>query len=364
MRMRDQAAFWAVALLILGGVLWLLGDALLPFVAGAAMAYLLDPITGRLMRLGLPRALAVSLIIFGMIGATVALLVGVIPPLVAEAGRLAQTLPDLADHVLAALSERFPALVAEDGVLMRNLEGIGEALRQRGMALAEGALGAVSGLISVVLFIIVAPVVTFYLLLDWPRVVARIDALLPRDHAPTIRDLARRIDRALAGFVRGQLSVCLLLAGYYAIGLMLAGLQFGLVIGVIAGLISFIPFVGAIIGGVLSIGLALFQFWGDPVPIIAVAAIFAIGQFLEGNVLVPRLVGGSVGLHPVWLLFAVTAFGTLFGFTGMLVAVPVAAAAGVLVKFAVARYMDSPLYRASGSAAPASTTDPEDRPPP
>lgn len=360
MRMRDQAAFWAVAMLGLGGLLWLLGDALLPFVAGAAMAYLLDPITGRLMRLGLPRALAVSLIIFGMIGATVALLVGVIPPLLAEAGRLAQTLPDLAEQLLAALSERFPALVAEDGVLMRNLEGIGEALRQRGMALAEGALGAVSGLISVVLFVIVAPVVTFYLLLDWPRVVARVDELLPRDHAPTIRDLARRIDRALAGFVRGQLSVCLLLAGYYAIALMLAGLQFGLVIGVIAGLISFIPFVGAIIGGVLSIGLALFQFWGDPVPIIAVAAIFAVGQFLEGNVLVPRMVGGSVGLHPVWLLFAVTAFGTLFGFTGMLVAVPVAAAAGVLVKFAVARYMDSPLYRASEAAAP----DPEDRPQP
>ena len=347
MRMTDQARYWSIAALAFGALLWVLNDVLLPFVAGAAMAYFLDPLTGRLMRLGLPRAAAVSVILFGMIGAAVAVLVGVIPPLVAEGGRLIQTLPDLTEQASEAISDRFPGLLAEDGMLMQNLEGIGEALRDRGMAIAEGALGAVSGLIGVVMFIVIAPVVTFYLLLDWPRVVARVDALLPRDHAPVIRDLARQMDRALAGFVRGQLLVCLILAAYYATGLMVVGLQFGLVIGVVAGVISFIPFVGAIIGGVMSIGLALFQFWGEPVLIIAVVAVFAFGQFLEGNVLVPRLVGGSVGLHPVWLLFAVSAFGTLFGFTGMLVAVPVAAAVGVLVKFSVARYMESALYRPS-----------------
>ncbi len=346
MSTREQALFWGGALLAFGGVLWLLGDVLLPFVAGAAMAYFLDPLTGRLMRLGLPRAAAAAVILFGMIGASVALAVGVIPLVLAQGTRLVESAPGLFEQAQAALLGRFPGILDEDSVLLRTLDAAGDALRSRGMALAEGAMGAVSGLIGVVLFVVVAPVVTFYLLLDWPRLLARIDVLLPRRHAPTIRDLAFQIDRALAGFVRGQISVCLILAVYYATALMVVGLQFGLVVGVLAGMISFIPFVGAIIGGVLSIGLALFQFWGTPFPILAVVAIFGVGQFLEGNVLVPRLVGGSVGLHPVWLLLAVTAFGALFGFTGMLVAVPVAAAAGVLVKFAVGRYMDSPLYEA------------------
>jgi predicted PurR-regulated permease PerM len=187
-------------------------------------------------------------------------------------------------------------------------------------------------------------VVAFYLLLDWDHMIARIDSLLPRDHAPTVRRLAGEIDAALSAFVRGQLSVCLVLGIYYSAALMMAGLQFGLVVGAIAGAITFIPYVGAIIGGALAIGLALFQFWGDWLQIGIIAAIFALGQFMEGNVLTPKLVGKSVGLHPVWLLFALSAFGTLFGFVGMLVAVPVAAALGVLTRFAIAQYHGSSLY--------------------
>jgi predicted PurR-regulated permease PerM len=195
------------------------------------------------------------------------------------------------------------------------------------------------------LFILVVPVVAFYLLLDWDRMVAEIDRLLPRDHAPVIRTLAGEVDAVLAGFVRGQLSVCGVLAIYYAVGLMIAGLQFGLVVGVVTGFISFIPYVGAIIGGALAIGLALFQFWNEPLMIGVIIVIFAMGQFLEGNVLVPRLVGNSVGLHPVWLLFALSVFGALFGFVGMMVAVPVAAAIGVLARFAARQYSASLLYR-------------------
>ncbi|MDP2087518.1 MAG: AI-2E family transporter, partial [Gemmobacter sp.] len=152
-------------------------------------------------------------------------------------------------------------------------------------------------------------------------------------------------DRVLAAFVRGQLSVCQVLGVYDAATLALAGLQFGLVVGAIAGAITFIPYVGALVGGALAIGLALFQFWGDWWSIGLVAAIFAFGQFLEGNVITPRLVGNSVGLHPVWLLFALSAFGTLFGFVGMLVAVPVAASIGVLVRFFAEQYTGSLLYR-------------------
>src|SRR3990167_8580388 len=181
--------------------------------------------------------------------------------------------------------------------------------------------------------------------MDWDHMVERIDHMLPRDHAPVIRLLARDINAALSAFVRGQMTVCLLLGSFYSAALMLAGLQFGLLVGAIAGAITFIPYVGSLVGGALAIGLALFQFWGDWVSIGVVAAIFAAGQFIEGNILTPKLVGKSVGLHPVWLMFALSVFGSLFGFTGMLVAVPVAAALGVLTRFGLAQYQASLLYQ-------------------
>jgi predicted PurR-regulated permease PerM len=174
--------------------------------------------------------------------------------------------------------------------------------------------------------------------------------MLPLDHAPTIRRLAREIDAVLAGFVRGQVSVCLALGTFYAMALMAAGLQFGLIVGAIAGAITFIPYIGSLVGGALAIGLALFQFWGDWLQIGIIAAIFAVGQFVEGNILTPRLVGKSVGLHPVWLLFALSAFGTVFGFVGMLIAVPVAASIGVLTRFGVEQYRASLLYQGRAGA--------------
>jgi predicted PurR-regulated permease PerM len=192
---------------------------------------------------------------------------------------------------------------------------------------------------------VLAPVVAFYLLLDWDRMIASIDGLLPREHAGDIRRVAGEIDRVLAGFVRGQLSVCAILGGFYAVALVVIGLPFGLLIGLFAGLVSFIPFVGSILGGALSIGVALFHFWGDWGWIGAVAAVFVIGQAAEGNFLTPRLVGSSVGLHPVWLMFALSAFGSLLGFTGLLVAVPAAAAIGVIGRFALELYRAGRLYR-------------------
>jgi predicted PurR-regulated permease PerM len=199
---------------------------------------------------------------------------------------------------------------------------------------------AIANLLS--LFFI-TPVVTFYLLRDWDRIVAKIDALLPRQHAGVIRAQSREIDTTLAGFARGQATVCLILATYYATALMIAGLPFGLVVGMAAGLLTFIPYLGAIGGFVIAFGIALVNFdgWSGP---IAVAAIFAAGQVVEGNVLTPKLVGDRVGLHPVWIIFALLAGGTLFGFLGLLLAVPVSAGIGVLVRFALSRYLASPVY--------------------
>jgi len=201
--------------------------------------------------------------------------------------------------------------------------------------------------------------VAFYMLMDWDTMIARIDAMLPRDHAPVVRRLASEVDTALAAFVRGQLTVCLLLGTFYSVALAVAGLQFGLVVGAIAGAITFIPYVGSLVGGALAIGLALFQFWGDWLSIGLIAAIFVFGQFIEGNILTPKLVGSSVGLHPVWLLLALSAFGSLFGFVGLLVAVPVAAALGVVIRFAIQQYQDSVLYR--GIDAKSRIIDPNDR---
>lgn len=347
---RDQVKYWGAAAAVILAALWFLGDVIVPFLVGGAIAYFLDPIADRLERLGLGRTAATAVISLAALVMVVLLVLAIIPTLVNQLTGLVRAAPEIAQRLQGFLLERFPDLADSTSTVRQTLANIGQMVQERGLALANGLINSALGVFSVVLFIVVVPVVAFYLLLDWDHMVARIDHLLPRDHADTIRQLAREIDEVLAGFVRGQVSVCLALGAYYAGALMLAGLQFGIIVGAIAGTITFIPYVGAIVGGALAIGLALFQFWGDWVQIGIVAAIFAAGQFIEGNILTPRLVGRSVGLHPVWLLFALSAFGTLFGFAGMLVAVPVAAAIGVLTRFGVGQYQSSLLYQGRSRA--------------
>ncbi len=342
---REQVKYWGLATAVFFALLWLLGDVLLPFLVGGAIAYFLDPIADRLENLGLSRAAATSVITLGMVLTLVLLVLAVIPTLVSQTAALVNAAPEIAKRMQAFLIERFPELQDSTSTLRQTLAQIAQFIQSKGATLAQGIVSSAMSVVSAVIFIVVVPVVSFYMLLDWDKMVARIDGLLPRDHAPVLRDLAKEIDRVLAGFVRGQMSVCLSLGIYYSAALMLAGLDFGLVVGAIAGAVTFIPYVGAIIGGVLAIGLALFQFWGDWVSIGIIAAIFAIGQFIEGNILTPRLVGQSIGLHPIWLLLALSAFGSLFGFVGMLIAVPVAAALGVLTRFGADRYQQSLLYR-------------------
>lgn len=342
---REQAKYWGLAAAVFLLLLWGLGTVMLPFLVGGAIAYFLDPIADRLERMGLSRTSAtatislVALLIFALL----ALLI--VPMLVRQLVQLVNAAPTIVGQLQQFLTERFPQIMDSESVVRDTLGAIGKTIQARGGELASTLLSSAMSVINAVVFIVVVPVVAFYLLLDWDPMIARIDQLLPRDHQETIRAIGRDIDRVLAGFVRGQVSVCMILGTFYSVALMLAGLQFGLIVGAIAGLVTFIPYVGAIIGGSLAIGLALFQFWGDWVQIGVIAAIFAVGQFLEGNIITPRLVGKSVGLHPVWLLFALSAFGTVFGFVGMLVAVPVAAALGVLARFATGQYQSSRLYK-------------------
>lgn len=347
---RQQAKYWGIAAAVFFALLWGLGNVILPFIVGGALAYFLDPIADRLERAGLSRAAATAVISAIAILIFVLLALLIVPMLVRQLVQLVNAAPTIFGELQGFLATNFPSIMDQESVLRETLVSIGKTIQAKGGELASGLLSSALSVINAVVFIVVVPVVAFYLLLDWDRMVARIDALLPRDHADTIRTIARDIDRVLSGFVRGQVSVCLILGTFYSVALMLAGLDFGLIVGAMAGLITFIPYVGALIGGVLAIGLAFFQFWGEWLQIGLIAGIFAVGQFLEGNIITPKLVGGSVGLHPVWLLFALSAFGTLFGFVGMLVAVPVAAAIGVLIRFAISQYLGSRLYQGlSGS---------------
>ncbi|TNF20538.1 MAG: AI-2E family transporter [Rhodobacteraceae bacterium] len=341
----QQFKYWGAIALLLVVVLWFLGDVLLPFILGGAIAYFLDPMADRLERLGLSRAAAVAVITVIAIILFIVMVLLVVPALLGQAAELFDTAPRLFANLRDFLVARFPDLVDSESTLRQSLVAVGDKVQAYGGQLLETVLSSAASIINVVLLFVIVPVVAVYLLLDWDRMIARIDELLPRDHAPVIRRLARDIDRTLASFIRGMGTVCLILGTYYAVALMLAGLQFGLVVGFIAGLITFIPYVGALVGGALAVGLALFQFWGDWLQIAIVALIFVVGQVIEGNLLTPKLVGSSVGLHPVWLLLALSVFGSLFGFVGMLVAVPVAAVLGVVARFATRQYLDSMLYR-------------------
>lgn len=342
---QQQFKYWGIAAAVFLIALWYLGGVLLPFVLGMAFAYMLDPIADWLEAHGFSRVWAtVTITLLALLIFTLLALL-VLPKIVSQAVALVNVAPQIFNELQSFLTERFPSLMVEGSPLRQSLVGLGNTIQSRGGELLNGLLVSAMSLINLLALGVLVPVITFYLLLDWDRMVAEIDRLLPRDHAPVIRKLATEIDRTLAAFIRGQGMVCAILGTYYAVALMIVGLQFGLVVGFIAGLITFIPYVGAIVGGTLALGLAVFQFWGEWWMIGIVVVIFFAGQTLEGNVLTPNLVGSSVGLHPVWLIFALAAFGSLFGFVGMLIAVPVSAALGVVTRHGINRYMESPLYR-------------------
>ena len=280
----------------------------------------------------------------------------ILPTLIQQSVQLFNIIPTLAQNFSDFLTEKFPSLLDEQSTLHKSLETLGQTVSEHGAQLLNTALSSAATLLEVIILFVIVPVVSIYLLLDWDRMIGKIDDMLPLDHAPVIRRLASEIDKTLSSFIRGMGTVCLVLGTYYAITLMLVGLQFGLVVGFIAGLLTFIPYVGALVGGGLALGLALFQFWGEWGWIGAVAGIFASGQMIEGNFLTPKLVGNSIGLHPVWLILALSVFGALFGFVGMLIAVPLAAALGVFVRFAAEQYRNGPLYRGvteTGQSEPA-----------
>ncbi len=364
MSMQRQTIIWAVVITAFILLLWLLKGILLPFVAGMAIAYFLDPLADKLESYGLSRLAATATITVFFLLIAIVLMIVLVPVLYNQLMALIEIFPSLMQRGQEWL------LTVGDGRLGRLLgvegQDVEEAIKQSlggsldwlvNLLTSVGTQGLqIVGLISL---IVVTPVVAFYLLLDWDRMVERVDALLPRDHAETIRRLAREINEVLAGFIRGQVIVCLVLGTIYAVGLTLAGLKFGLIVGIVAGIISFIPYLGTILGFIIGIALALFQFGADFLQVGLVVGVFAIGQFIEGNFLSPNLVGDRVKLHPVWVMFAIFAFASLFGFVGALLALPIAAALGVLTRFGVGQYRRSQLYLGAspGNVVPPRDTD-------
>lgn len=350
MTIQRQLAFWAGAALAVILALVVLRDVLLPFVAGFALAYLLDPVADWLERRGFGR-LASTLVILILFVLLLVLVLVIVVPL---AGRQLTLFVENLPRTVSRLQE---LLAEQGGPLLERLggkEALADAQRSIGDFVSQGTTfvgtflkslwSGGQALLGAFSLLVITPVVAFYLLVDWDKMVAAVDAWLPLRHRDTIRGLAREIDGAIAGFIRGQAAVCLILGTIYAVGLSVIGLNFGALIGMTAGILSFIPYVGSLTGLVLSVGVALVQFWPDWTMVVATLGIFVAGQFVEGNILSPKLVGASVGLHPVWLMFALLAFGSLFGFVGLLLAVPLAAAMGVLVRFALSQYLQSHFY--------------------
>lgn len=347
-----QLRFWLIGLAVFIVALWLLRAVLLPFVAGMAIAYFLDPVADRLERWGLSRLMATIVITVGIVLALVAGIVLLVPLLQVQVTSFIARLPGYIEMIreaawplLETVMERLPADQVQS--LRESAAGfVGDALSFIGNVL-RGLVTGGFALLNLLSLVFITPVVAFYQLRDWDRMVAKVDNWLPRQHADVIRARFREVDETLAGFLRGQASVCLVLGALYAIGLTVVGLDLGLLVGLGAGLISFVPYLGTIVGFVVGIGLALAQFDGY-LPVLAVAGVFAVGQVLEGNFLTPKLVGERIGLHPVWVIFALLAGGALFGFLGLLLAVPVAAVIGVLTRFFLGEYLKSTLYRGPG----------------
>lgn len=367
MTLQRQIGFWIACLGGLVVFLYLFSGVLTPFVAALILAYLLDPLVDWLERLHLGRLAATCIVLLLFVLVFVLVLLAAAPLMIAQLSALITKMPEYVGRLQTLVTEQGGPLFERFGGADRLKEmqgqlasGLGEGAKWLG-GLFTSLLTGGGVILNVIALLVLTPVVAFYMILDWDRMVAKVDGWLPLAHRDTIRELVGEMDQSVARFLRGQAMICLVLGLFYAVGLSLAGLHFGFVIGIISGLINFIPYVGSLTGLVLSVGVAIAQFWPDWTMIVVIVAIFAAGQFLEGNVLQPKLLGHALGLHPVWLMFALLAFGSLFGFVGIMLAVPLAAIIGVLVRFALRQYLASPLfhgYQLTAAEKPETVIDP------
>jgi len=349
MTLRTQVLVWVGFTAVVIFAIWLFRPILLPFVVGIALAYLLNPLVNLVQRARVGRGWATAIVLLGVLGIIAGVVWLVTPLFTSQVLGLVARLPAYVRDLQEVIRGFAPQLVEWLGAertaqLQASLsQFLGTGVEFIGSLTAQLAQSGLT-VLNTLAFIILTPVVAFYLLLDWEGMVKGIDDLLPREHRREVRQVLDQIDHSMSGVVRGYGSVILVLCVYYVTALSLTGLNFGLVIGLVTGLFSFIPFVGFLTGFTLSMGIALVQFAPNWWMVAVIFAVYMIGQFLEGNVLYPKLVGSSININPVWLMFALFAFSFLFGFVGLLLAVPLAAITATLTRYAVKRYKESALY--------------------
>ncbi len=343
------ATFWVVVSGLALLALVLFSGILLPFAAGFVLAYLFHPIVGGMGRARIPRGAAAFVIVALSMIVLAAFIAVIVPPVATQLGDLIENLPTLYERAQSYLTEHY-------GHYLQHLTGPQkpgepapvEQIRQHAAAYLvsqlQGLLKSGADLFNSLALLFLTPVITFFLLRDWDKMIASLWGFLPRQQAPAIAEVAREIDSTISAYLRGTLIVLLIVSVFYMVSLGVIGLNYGLLIGLAAGLLSFVPYLGSTGGFLVSGGVALSQYWPDYTMPALVCGVFVIGQVIEGNVLTPYIVGNSVRLHPLWLLFALVGSGYLLGFLGLLISVPLAATIGVLVRYAIRKYYESPLH--------------------
>ena len=345
-----KSLFWLMLLAALSWALVLFSSVLTPFVAGAVIAYFFDPLVVLLERHGMKRLHSTSLILAIFVCLFVIVILAFVPPLIRDLAALITNAPSYADKVQKLAIDTVSPLLGQWGITidLASLKASTDTLVGQGstwlLTVMQSVWTGGQVVVSTISLLVISPIVAFYLLADWNRILATLEAWVPPVHRDTTLGVFRDMDRALGGFIRGQAIVCAIMAGWYGLSLSVIGLNSGLVLGVVTGMMTVVPYIGSLTGFAVALAIALAQFWPTSTPIFLLVGAFGLGQFFENYVLAPKLVGGAVGLHPVWLMFALVAFGSLFGFVGVLIAVPLAAVVGVLIRFGLSCYLQSTIY--------------------
>jgi predicted PurR-regulated permease PerM len=351
--LRSPAVFWLIVVVLLFLFIAQVSSVLLPFVLGMLLAYLCDPFADRLEKVGCSRAIATAIITVVLFTILIGGAVWLFPLLVKQLAGLVMLLPSAFEHLWALLHEavtpvkRFLPQIAEAtgrGHLYEALQEVSQEVIGSGGDIIKRIIASSAALLNLLSLLFITPIVSFYCLRDWDQMVAHIDALLPRDYANTLRTQAKAIDDTLSGFLRGQFNVMVILAVYYCTAFTIAGVPFGFVLGLITALLIIVPYVGTLVSLALTLGVVLVDS-GMGTLFYTTLGIFAVGQISEQQVLTPKIVGEQIGLHPLWMLFAMLSGAALFGFVGVLIAVPAAAVLGVLVRFGVTHYQQSAYYQ-------------------
>ncbi|PQM66283.1 MAG: AI-2E family transporter [Rhodobacteraceae bacterium] len=340
-----ENVFWVLICMTLGAfLLWNISDILAPFILGGILAYLLDPMADKMESFGVPRlltALTVSLFALFVL-LTAAILV--IPIIFDQINQIIGFIPYITNEIYLVMQKGFKVLNLGE-VEDIDLVNLSKNLNEVSPIFAKSIFNSSFAILDFIFLLMVTPIVAIYLLVDWDKIIKEVEKVIPRRLEPTISQIVIEMHKTVASFLRGQFSVCIILAIFYAASLTALGLEYGLLVGLFSGLISFIPLIGAILGGLVALVVSLAQFWQTPEWVGVVLIIFLFGQVLEGNLLTPRLVGKSVKLHPLWIIFSVTCFGSLMGWVGVILAVPSAACIAVLVRFSLKIYFETDFYK-------------------